>query len=479
MPRADSSSLEAMFTAWFDARRPAQAHTASQLQEPWLVWLTVCLLRMHARLVWARKALSAEALDDEDQAIALSGQAGWTYDWDAHDELCTLHGPDGEVLIVQPGEALRLHVWPFLSWVESRAERALPEAVLLRWLPTRELLVRAMRVLARPESRVLIPHEADDFEFSTSMTRFAAACVDEEFDAQDVWLRRVEPAPDQHRSAFAAWLLEELDECARRRDGALLGSARTRLSDALVRDLCLAGLEGAVDAYAGRCLEVMHELPGDALDASVRTRVFDFLRAASPRKHHPYAPWAAARMLLARRYQSDDVLHHVHRFVRIRKVKGFKGNPYQSKWAELLLEFDPDRALDEVRAALRSTTPICAHDMAAMLAALDQDWTRRELEFALREAPPQQGRHEGAHGMDTSRRRHLVAALRLSSDPMARRVAEEFAPGAPASILDGPGYTYDQVTHEGVEARMMKRVAKFEALARRIRARLADRDGPA
>lgn len=72
-------------------------------------------------------------------------------------------------------------------------------------------------------------------------------------------------------------------------------------------------------------------------------------------------------------------------------VPGLPGWTAQSRFAILALQRLPERALALVRASLRSTTPACAAEIAALLTAIDQPWCRRELAAARAEVgePPQ------------------------------------------------------------------------------------------
>ncbi len=64
---------------------------------------------------------------------------------------------------------------------------------------------------------------------------------------------------------------------------------------------------------------------------------------------------------------------------------GFTGNPHLDDFAMLALEFAPERALALVRRALRPE--FGGHEVAALLAILDEPWAERELRAALAEAP--------------------------------------------------------------------------------------------
>jgi hypothetical protein len=97
----------------------------------------------------------------------------------------------------------------------------------------------------------------------------------------------------------------------------------------------------------------------------------------------------------------------------------------------LALRFFPADAMHLVRRTLRSSTPICVEEIAALLAAIDQPWCVRELAAALKDSPRQSA---------------IAAALRRSASDVARRRAAELY----VSPFDGPsirGGFWDNMFH--------------------------------
>lgn len=264
---------------------------------------------------------------------------------------------------------------------------------------------------------------------------------------------------------------ELLDQLETPGDFELLRGARAALPARDLRRLALEGITGRPGSYAAASIETLDSLGPESATAPL---VLHYLRRLRPRSAHPYSAWCACRFLLARDFEPALVLQIAHQFADVRRVKGFRGNPFDERWAELLLEYDPHRALPRVAQALRSATPACWHGAAGLLAAIDQPWCRRTLEGALREAPDP-GRTD-PRGMEASRRRTLAAALSLSTDAYARSVAAEYLP-PPPTPSERLGFTYDEATHEDIQSRVTAKAHAVREVAARLRGRLpADLD---
>jgi hypothetical protein len=134
-------------------------------------------------------------------------------------------------------------------------------------------------------------------------------------------------------------------------------------------------------------------------------------------------------------------------------AKGFRGNPFESDYAVLALRFLPDLALPLLRRALRSSTPMCVQDSAALLAVLDRTWCHRELVAAL-DGP-------------AATRPYVVAALAASSSELARRrgAAHDIEPVHDATRS---GFTFAEVLHANAASFMSDAIDRARVIARGI-----------
>lgn len=140
-------------------------------------------------------------------------------------------------------------------------------------------------------------------------------------------------------------------------------------------------------------------------------------------------------------------------FAAVEKAAGFSGNPFLANYAVLALRFLPALAMDLVRRALRSNTPICVHEMAALLAAIGQPWCVRELVSALEEAP---------------RSSSIAEALRRSSSELARSQAVKlYVP--PTHDPSALGYTWEEVEHNSVGEMLDHRLRAARPIAEQLR----------
>jgi hypothetical protein len=119
---------------------------------------------------------------------------------------------------------------------------------------------------------------------------------------------------------------------------------------------------------------------------------------------HPYLWMKCARFLFRRSFRVEAVTAALPR----------GGSSFVGEAALLAMEYAPTIALDLFRQALRSPVPANRTTAAAVLALLDQPWSREELLSVLKESDEQERTSECRAALDTSR------------DPQARRAVAEW-----------------------------------------------------
>jgi hypothetical protein len=331
-------------------------------------WLVVCLCRFRARQEWA------SSLKDllVEPSGKVPGQSGWTYEYDWEDD-CVVLCKDGEVSIVLHDGWEPARVDPIGLACAVMASTTGPEVLLQGWLGHRWLYQSAVEML--------VPLGLLDVELSVTpaLEQIYDAIVKVDFHDPDVfkeWRQSLECSEERYRE----WLLSLAEGMP---DSYLLEALATGLQEADLVPICERVLQGDVGSNCGTALEILDRQQTSRIDVVRR-----YWKRLHPEKHHPYSAWASAQYLLRRGESVESVLEQAAGFADRRIVEGYRGNPYDDNWALLWLEFDPANALPRVRRALRSSTPMCATNMAAVMACLDQSWCHRELRLALEEGPP-------------------------------------------------------------------------------------------
>ena len=191
--------------------------------------------------------------------------------------------------------------------------------------------------------------------------------------------------------------------------------------------------------------------------------VVTFLRRIDPTTAPPYPGYQAIAYALEHGLEPDEVRARFDEHAAIRVSPGFVGNPFLASFAILALRLLPERALPLVRAALRSSTPVCVQEMAAVLALLDQRWCRRELIAAL-EADVQ---------TRDILRPILVSALRHSSSEPARHRAQRYDI-APRRDPQAIGYTSEELAFANADVFMARAMERARPRADELRGRYPD-----
>lgn len=423
---------------WMDVHLRAidaalEGRGAERPPRPWLGWLLVALMRQRARQGWHRFILETRLRAAEDEEGDVPGLPGWRY-W-FHGIGCCLTGPDGELVDVdrRDDEAAVIDPWFFARRVESIRARS-PEAELWRWMPDAGLVVASLADLR--ELGATLPFEGDHlFRLAPAVEARVKAVAAIDFEASAtaaLWRGALGDAGDPALfAAHRAWLRSRVLE-SEGGHAALEGAARVLAPDdlsALCRELVATR---AIGPSSGKAIELLRRQARGDDDA--REAVRALLRRASPTEDPPYAPYQAIAYSLERGDHDDFTRERFDAFASVEKAAGFLGNPFLGEYAVLALRFLPERALVLVRRALRSSTPICVTEIAAVLAAVDQPWCVRELAAALRERP---------------RDATLAEALRQSTSELARATAtKHYRP--PTHDPTTPGFSWEEVAHESV-----------------------------
>ncbi len=408
---------------------------------PWHGWLAVALVAFVDRQRWHHE-VAAQLADLEGE---LPEHAGWSY---AVDGLSTcLTGPDGELLDIDMRDGGGDTVAPSAlgGWIQSTRERWLARR-LWRWRPSRELvsdgareligsLVTApdpYRVQLVPELVARLPAIIADLARPDAEARWAAALGDRDDDAQ--------------RRDHARWLIARV--AVSESPSRILRGAVAILPQREAFALCRAQL-AIPDAAAGAAIEIMCDHP----EWPSCDDVVALLRRISGTDDLPYPAATSCRYVLERKLVPELARARFVELSSIAVAKGFRGNPFESDYAVLALRFLPDLALPLVRRALRSTTPMCVQDTAALLAVLDRTWCHRELVAAL-DGP-------------AATRPYVVAALAASSSELARRRAAAHDIAPPHDATRG-GYTFAEVVHANAATFMTDAIERARIIARSI-----------
>jgi hypothetical protein len=442
------------YVGWFDAAR-AGAAPSHPPPPPWMGWLVAALVVQRERQRWHRDVVSSRLDHGGDDHGPVPGMPGWTFE--QHGMGYCLLGPDGELVDVdlRDREAAIIDPWFFANRVKSIAHARLAEGRLWRWRPKTDLVVDGLDALAAAR---VIYRQPDSHLFTLAAplaVRAAEVARDLAADDAEVrWRRALGDRDDVlQRGEHRVWLVGLVRSS---RKGPILEVALDAVEPEVGYELLRAQLGGPLDHAAGRAIELMRARP--AMPAC--PDVVSVVQRVAPSDDPPYPGYQAVAYLLERGMEPALAREKFDELAAVKVAKGFRGNPFESSFAILALRFLPDRAMPLVRRALRSTTPICVQEIAALLAVLDQPWCHRELAAALAEER-------------TPTHPYLVAALRRSSGDLARRRAAAYDV-PPARDPEATGFTYDEVAYANADSFMDRAVAGAASVASELRGKYAD-----
>lgn len=422
---------------------------------PWVGWLIVALMRQRIRQNWHRQIVDNQLRGVDSDEGAVPGLPGWSYNF--HGIGCCLTGPDGEIVDVdhRDDHAAIIDPWFFAWRIRSVSNRDLPEIRLWRWMPDQGLIVSALDEL-RDWGVIEYPEGNHFFQLAAPFEQRLAALEQCNFNDRTIAARWTSAFDDSEDAAtmerYHRWLVGRASDF-RNASNALSGAAARLPHDAL-RELSLRLLKGAIGPTTGRAIEVMRTRPDPKFDLAVLAT----LERISPTDDPPYPAYAALSYLLERGVDPERVEKRFTSFVAVERAKGFTGNPFLGEYAKLALRHRPAIAMPLLRRALRSSTPICVSDIAALLCALDQPWCQRELAQALTEAPS---------GVSA----YIAEALRRSGSALAQRQAELlYTP--PTHDSERVGFSMEEVLHNSVDSLLGEQLPGAQALADELRARL-------
>jgi hypothetical protein len=420
---------------------------------PWLGWLAIALLRQRERQAWHRyivKTRLPEVRRAEDSGD-VPGLPGWSYRF--HGIGCCLTGPDGECIDVDVRDAEARIIDPyFFAWrVRSVCARALPEVRLWRWMLDQELLVAALSDL-RGWGAIEYPDGDHHFRLAEPLegrVRGVAGCDFQDPVTQARWSAVLGDSEElalvaKHR----AWVLSKLEDPKGR---SILAAAAEILGREDLLDACRRLVARQDPLTSGSAIEILRRRDYSGFTEEARA----VLALLSPSEDLPYPAYQALAYLLEYGADPDSVRKRFVEFASVERARGFKGNPFLGEYAVLALRFFPSLAMALVRRALRSTTPICVEETAAMLCAIGEPWCVRELTSALRERPGDS---------------YVAEALRRMPSQPARKQAERtYVP--PEHDHTRLGFTFEEVLHNSVGALFDEPLRQAQRLAPELRAR--------
>lgn len=423
----------------------------ARLGAPHRAWLVLALMVQRDRQRWHHEVCARISDEDEGDVPDLPG---WTYE--RHGIGVCLYAPDGERLDVDfdsDGGAI-IDVWFFAARVASlgKADAWLAERRLWRWRPMREVIVDGIAELVDLGHVTFAGAYTNKIRLAPELEARAGVIAAELAEHQAAWLARIEPEGEAaYLADHRAWARDRLRTSERPGDVLELALDGASVDETLelVRPF-LARRDWA----AGHAIELVRARP----ELPVMPEIAAFLRRASVDEDHPYSPYQAMAYLFERGIERELASERLLAWAAIDKVSGYNGHPYLSNLAVLALREVPDRALAIVRRVLSGSVPACVHEMAALLAAIDQRWCHRELAAALEQ--PRRASHA-----------YLAAALRCTSSDLARRRAA-LDPGPPERAPGAIGYTFDEVLHARADDEIG--VEKWRELAAELRTKLPD-----
>lgn len=428
---------------------------------PWDAWLVVSLLIQHERQAWLREIVDTRVAHLDDDEGDVPGMPGWRFeqDLDRHGICYGMVAPDGETFdISRDADAALIDPWRFAVRVKSVADLRLAEGRLWRWRPEFHLILDGLDELTA-SGVIRLSEDGHCFTLAPSLAARGAEVIADlaRADAELRWRGALADHDDAaQNAAHHMWLIDRLRTSEH--SGELLDVALDIVEPANHYELLREQLAGPVEYAAGHAIELLRqrrELP-------VCHEVVGFLRRFDPKVHLPFSGYEAIAYALEHGLEVDYVKARFDELAAAEMSRSV-GPSFRSKLAILALRLLPERALMLVRSALRSSTPACVEEMAALLAALDQRWCQRELVAALAEP-------EIEIKIRNRIRPHLVAALRHSASELARRRAQAHDV-PPTRDPEAIGYTAEEVAYTNADKFMARAVDRARALADELRDR--------
>jgi hypothetical protein len=404
---------------------------AAYAGRPWLAWLMVTLCRQQRRQKWLLEVHREALANLEENSGDVPRATGWKYYY--HGRGLLLEGPGNELLDVDfyDDEALTIDPYFFARRVCELDTVEAPEERLRRWLSSEELIVAALNEL--PEGTLAWRDDANVFRLGPSLLDEAGQVSALDFDAErtQAWDTVLGVSSPEVAGRFDTWLEEILP-----RHEAATGEILASLSRPRQAKLAKCLLDEELGHRSARVARAAGDAGLDVTESMLR-----LMARLNPKEHHPYVAWEICKYLLNRGQQKEQCLSTLEQFCAERQVTGYKGNPYDYELAVLVSEHDAHRGLPLLRLALRSKTPACVERASALLALVDQPWSRAEILAAALE-----GTHE------VTVQRMLLAGLLRSADAEAQEQARRLMPMSHARAANEVGFTFDEMIEGNLDA---------------------------
>lgn len=407
-------------------------------EEPWTVWLLICLCRQLQRQFWLNDIHEKITSADLGGGGTVPGHSEWKYDY--HGMGICLTGPNNEVIDVDfhDEKALTIDPYFFTTRIFELSEPELPEGRLKYWLPEVELVILAIRNL---QGEVLSPKKSHVFQLDKKYQAEWDYLSQLEFSDEtelSTAFQRIENTTNErevnkHADNFQKWLLKQLNNKNLNPSG--FEALARYLPEAIQTEVCLKQLR-KVDHKMASAVNVL----ASNNNAPVK-EVTGVLNKLNKKKHHPYLAHTVCSYLLSRNTEKEACIATLIAFSDRRVVDGYGGNPYDYNLAHLMLRYSPDNGIILLRRALRSSTPGSVQDSAALMAAIDENWRNKELIQVLIEKPFE---------ANPTSKRYIVAALLNSRDPAIREIGRANNPPLRVRMENEEGYTYDEVVEHNL-----------------------------
>lgn len=407
----------------------SEATAEKEKLSPWHFWLLVCLARHHVRQNWVADIIKYR-LGGDLNLLANAGASGhpeipqqglvpkdseWEYYFHGCG-CCLTHRGTGEEIDVDffDNSGDYFSIWFYEQYLKSLKSAQFPEQRLIQLHSsfdslkfTEEELCRSVAFEQHTERNVY-KLSAQIIQCIPRIEAFCARLTESEFRKSiaipvgDWLLARdllaVDVAEQARRCEVerirAAELLLEFPE---KRTLALAVIHDVSAQDA--RDCIVESLERPTDRAVGYALELINE----SGDSSWCPFVFNLFQKTNPHSGMDPDIWTAcATFLLEQGCETEATIG------RFQEIYGFGSTDA----ALLAMRYAPQHALTLFRDALRSSVPINRIQASAMLAIIDQPWSRKELKAILSDFDDQEmtlyaraallaGMHEEDHAFVT------------------------------------------------------------------------------
>ncbi len=399
--------------------------------EPWTLWLLICLSRQIKRQSWLKSVHDKIMEKDLGESGIVPNHPEWEYYY--HGMGLCLTGPNNEVIDVDfhDEDGLTIDPYFFTTRIFELSEPDIPEARLRHWLPEAELIVLLIRNL---QGSLFSPRRSHVFR------------LNKKYQADWEYLNEIDPLSIEEGNAsdreelkknhkgFQKWLLKELK---RRNLRPLSFEAIVKnLSDEKQAHVCLKNLK-KIDHKMAAALKIL-----STNNAAPMKEIVGILKKLNPNKHHPYLAHTVCNFLLNRDSERELCFETLRAFSDKRVVKGYSGNPYDYDLAHLMLKHSPNEGLTLLRRALRSSTPDSVESSAALMAAIDEDWSNQELMQVL---------NDRSFDENPTNRRYIVSALMNSKNKSVREFGQERMPSSRVREENEIGFTFDEVVEHNLD----------------------------